>query len=194
MQPRTDRIRRCEFHRRPVHRVEALFAAVEMIVAIVFAQHELMPVQRETSVCNAVCMATDQRADIESIPLILRNCIEAEHDVAQHAVPIGNADRANDAAIRQKLDLDSVRVAQGDHVDPMSLRIDTKQRATHGAHRGDRGTGHCCVQTFLCALVDVERRLSMRVAVIACDSPGGVSTDGIDNNAATGQRSALRRI
>ena len=104
-----------------------------MIVAIVFAQHELVPVQRETTVRNAICMATDQRADIESIPLILRDRIEAEHDVAQKAVPIGNSDRANDAAIRQKLDLDTLRVAQRDHVDPMSLRIDTKQRATHGA-------------------------------------------------------------
>ena len=77
--------------------------------------------------------ATDQRADINPVLLIFSNRIEAKHDVAHGTVAIGDADRANDTATGKNLDLNSVLVAQREHVDVMSLRIDAIPRTTYGA-------------------------------------------------------------
>ena len=77
--------------------------------------------------------ATDQRADINPVLIIFRNRIEAKHDVAHETAAIGDADRANDTATGKNLDLNSVLVAQREHVDVMSLRIDAIPRTTYEA-------------------------------------------------------------
>src|SRR5436190_840969 len=56
-------------------------------------------VEREATARDAVAVASDERADVEGLTLIVLDTIEAEHNVIEMSAAVGNLERDDRAAV-----------------------------------------------------------------------------------------------
>ena len=84
---------------RPDLLVEAHFAAVEVVAAVVAVKVVRRAVDGELALADAVAEAADERAQVPAVVFVPRHVVIAEDDVGGLAVLIGHDDALHDAAV-----------------------------------------------------------------------------------------------
>ena len=77
---------------------EALRAAVQVVFAVVLAQHVVAAFQIERRAADAVAHPTDERAHAAALAVVGIHHVEAQIHVGQLSVPVGHHDAGHNAA------------------------------------------------------------------------------------------------
>src|SRR6266545_1378203 len=96
--------------------VEADGAAVEAIGRVVDRQLVGGAVEAELAERDAVGIAAGDAAEVRALGDVVGEVVEAERDVGEAVVTVGDPDRLEDPAVGEDLHLHAVRVGQGVHV------------------------------------------------------------------------------
>src|SRR5262249_45646029 len=92
--------------------VESFHAAVQMIRTVVGGKLERSAVDREASRRDTVAVAADNRSEVRRGAQIAIERVKAEDDVVEMVRAIGRLERHDDAAVRNRANLDAVRIRQ----------------------------------------------------------------------------------
>src|SRR6188472_301383 len=109
-----------------------------MILAGVACERVLAAVERESSAADAIGISPDERSEIALVLLVLGQRVVAERDVGQHAGAVGDEDRLDDAAERQRGDRDPARRGEREPLDGTAVRRGTERLASHATRRDGR--------------------------------------------------------
>ena len=126
--------------------VEADFAAVQAVDAVVDRQRVLLAVEREFALGDPIGVAPDECAEIGAgIFDIALDVVIAEQHIAHLSLAVGDHNGIDDAAVAADLDDHPVRV--GERVEPDRLAADFAPGlagdGVRGGMRGPRHTGEC---------------------------------------------------
>ena len=97
--------------------VEPAHAAVEMVRAVVRGELVGLSVEGEARLADAVAVAADDGAEVRVFLEIAVEGVEAQGHVGHGAGAIGHANRGDDRAIADRLDLDARLVREGEGLD-----------------------------------------------------------------------------
>src|SRR5689334_10058338 len=87
------------FSRLPNSLIEAFETAVKMIAVVVLRELIFNSIQRKPAARDAICVSTNEGAEVAWIADVLFERVEAKHDVTQSTVAIGNFEGLDRAAI-----------------------------------------------------------------------------------------------
>src|ERR1041384_155058 len=92
--------------------IETLETAMKMISTVVARKLVFNSVQREPATCDAVCVTSDQRAEITWIVNVIVERFKPEHDLAEVAIAIRSLQGRDCAAIIRNRDFKPKRVGE----------------------------------------------------------------------------------
>ena len=116
--------------------VKTLRAAMQAVGTVIDRQMVRLAVERELALGDAIAVAADQGSEIGVGVEVAVEIVEAERNVVDLAVLVGNLDRLDRAAIGDDVHLHAVAVLQAIHLHRLAIRHRSERLHRYGERSG----------------------------------------------------------